>query len=213
LIWLTRKQGRQVKVQVQNVVATGDLNQALDLDSILRVAPEAKYEPEKFPGLVYRLRKPKTATLLFSSGKMVCTGAKSEASARTAITRVADELKAHGIVIAGRPEARIENIVASADLGGIISLEDVAARLARTLYEPEQFPGLVYRMDEPNVVILIFASGKLVIAGAKREAELWLAAEKLKETLDKNGLISYHEPPSRGDPIPSMAAMTSPNFT
>jgi len=74
LIWLTRKQGRQVKVQIQNVVATGDLNQRLDLESILRVAPEAKYEPEKFPGLVYRLRKPKTATLLFTSGKMVCTG-------------------------------------------------------------------------------------------------------------------------------------------
>jgi len=209
LIWLTRKQGTEVKVQIQNVVATGDLNQALELDSILRVVPEAKYEPEKFPGLVYRLRKPKTATLLFSSGKMVCTGAKSEASARTAITRVADELKAHGIVIAGKPEARIENIVASADLGGIISLEDVAARLARTLYEPEQFPGLVYRMNEPNVVILIFASGKLVIAGAKREAELWLAAEKLKETLDKNGLISYDEPVSRGDPIPSIAAVSS----
>jgi len=211
LIWLTRKQGRQVKVQIQNVVATGDLNQRLDLESILRVAPETKYEPEKFPGLVYRLRKPKTATLLFTSGKMVCTGAKSEASARTAIGRVADELKAHGIVIMGKPEARIENIVASADLGGIISLEDVAARLTKTMYEPEQFPGLVYRMDEPNVVILIFASGKLVIAGAKREAELWLAAENLKETLDKNGLISYDEPPRRGDPIPFIAAMTSPS--
>lgn len=211
MIWLTRKQGRQVKVQIQNVVATGDLNQRLDLESILRVAPEAKYEPEKFPGLVYRLRKPKTATLLFTSGKMVCTGAKSEASARTAIRRVADELKAHGIVIMGKPEARIENIVASGDLGGIMSLEDVAARLTKTMYEPEQFPGLVYRMEEPNVVILIFASGKLVIAGAKREAELWLAAEKLKETLDKNELISYDEPPRRGDPIPSIAAMTSPS--
>jgi transcription initiation factor TFIID TATA-box-binding protein len=211
LIWLTRKQGRQVKVQIQNVVATGDLNQRLDLESILRVAPEAKYEPEKFPGLVYRLRKPRTTTLLFTSGKMVCTGAKSEASARTAIRRLADELKAHGIVITGKPEARIENIVASGDLGGVISLEDVAARLTKTMYEPEQFPGLVYRMEEPNVVILIFASGKLVIAGAKREEELWLAAEKLKETLDKNELISYDEPPRRGDPIPSIAAMTSPS--
>jgi hypothetical protein len=135
--------------------------------------------------------------------------AKSEASARTAIRRVADQLKAHGIVIVGKPEAKIENIVASGDLGGIISLEDVAARLTRTLYEPEQFPGLVYRMDEPKVVILIFASGKLVIAGTKREADLWLAAEKLKETLDKNGLISYHEPLSRGDPIAPIAAVSS----
>jgi transcription initiation factor TFIID TATA-box-binding protein len=81
--------------------------------------PEAKYEPEKFPGLVYRLRKPRTATLLFRSGKMVCTGAKSEASARTAIRRVVDELRANGIVIVGKPRVRIENIVASGDLGGI----------------------------------------------------------------------------------------------
>jgi transcription initiation factor TFIID TATA-box-binding protein len=198
---------RQVKVQIQNVVATGDLNQRLDLESILRVAPEAKYEPEKFPGLVYRLRKPKTATLLFSSGKMVCTGAKSEASAGIAIRRVADDLKANGIVIAEKPKVKIENIVASADLGSIISLEDIAARLTRTMYEPELFPGLIYRMDEPNVVILIFASGKLIIAGAKREVEVWVAAEKLKETLDKNGLVSYHEPSSRGDPIPSIAAV------
>jgi len=165
------------------------------LESILRVAPEAKYEPEKFPGLVYRLRKPRTTTLLFTSGKMVCTGAKSEASANTAITRVVDELKAHRIVVMGKATVRIENIVASADLGGTIALEDVAARLARTMYEPEQFPGLVYRMDEPNVVILIFASGKLVIAGAKTEAEVKLAAEKLKDTLDKSRLISYGESP------------------
>jgi len=112
-------------------------------------------------------------------------------------------------VIGEKPKVRIENIVASVDLGGIISLEDVAARLTKTMYEPEQFPGLVYRMGEPNVVILIFASGKLVIAGAKREAELWLAAEKLKETLDKNGLISYDEPPRSGDPIAPIAAVNS----
>ena len=159
--------------------------------------PEAKYEPEKFPGLVYRLRKPRTATLLFRSGKMVCTGAKSEASARTAIRRVVDELRANGIVIVGKPKVRIENIVASGDLGGIMSLEGVASRLTKTMYEPEMFPGLIYRMDEPRVVMLIFASGKLVIAGAKKEAEVRVAAEKLKERLDKNGLVSYREPPSR----------------
>lgn len=192
-----RKLFRKVQIQIQNVVATGDLSQRLDLDLILRMKPEAKYEPEKFPGLVYRLRKPRTATLLFRSGKMVCTGAKSEASARTAIRRVVDELRANGIVIVGKPKVRIENIVASGDLGGIMSLEGVASRLTKTMYEPEMFPGLIYRMDEPRVVMLIFASGKLVIAGAKKEAEVRVAAEKLKERLDKNGLVSYREPPSR----------------
>jgi len=129
--------------------------------------------------------------------QMVCTGAKSEASARTPIRRVVDKLRANGIVIVGKPKVRIENIVASGDLGGIMSLEGVASRLTKTMYEPEMFPGLIYRMDESRVVILIFASGKLVIAGAKKEAEVRLAAEKLKERLDKNGLVSYREPPSR----------------
>lgn len=104
---------------------------------------------------------------------------------------------ANGIVIVGKPKVRIENIVASGDLGSIMSLEGVASRLTKTMYEPEMFPGLIYRMDEPRVVILIFASGKLVIAGAKKEAEVRLAAEKLKDRLDKNGLVSYREPPSR----------------
>jgi len=200
LKYLAKKQRPRVQIQIQNVVATGDLNQRLDLASILRAAPEAKYEPEEFPGLVYRLMKPRTTTLLFSSGKMVCTGGKSEASARNPMTRVADELRAHGIVIMGKPTVRIQNIVASADLGGRIGLEDVAARVTRTMYEPEQFPGLIYRMDEPKVVILIFTSGKLVIAGAKREAEVRLAGEKLRETLNKNRLISYDESPSQKVP-------------
>jgi transcription initiation factor TFIID TATA-box-binding protein len=187
---------QQVDVQIQNVVASGDLSQRLDLESILRVTPGARYKPEQFPGLVYRLRKPRTATLLFSSGKMICTGAKSERSAKAAMTRIVNELRRHGIVIVGKPEVRIENIVASGDLGGTIGLEDVAAHLTRTMYEPEQFPGLIFRMDEPKTVILIFASGKLVITGAKREPEVRLAAEKLRAALDKSALISYDARPS-----------------
>jgi transcription initiation factor TFIID TATA-box-binding protein len=122
---------------------------------------------------------------------MVCTGAKSEAQARKAVTKVVDELKRNGMVILGKPEIQIQNIVSSAGLGGHIDLEKTTYSLKRTMYEPEQFPGLIYRMDDPKVVILIFASGKLVCTGAKKEAEVPRAIAILQKTLEEKELITY----------------------
>ena len=178
-------------INIENVVASATLKQKIDLNSIVRLFPGVEYRPEQFPGLVYRLKKPKTATLIFSSGKMVCTGAKSEAQARKAVTKVVDELKRNGMVILGKPEIQIQNIVSSAGLGGHIDLEKTTYSLKRTMYEPEQFPGLIYRMDDPKVVILIFASGKLVCTGAKKEAEVPRAIAILQKTLEEKELITY----------------------
>ena len=178
-------------INIENVVASATLKQKIDLNSIVRLFPGVEYRPEQFPGLVYRLKKPKTATLIFSSGKMVCTGAKSEAQAKKAVTKVVDELKRNGMVILGKPEIQIQNIVSSAGLGGHIDLEKTTYSLKRTMYEPEQFPGLIYRMDDPKVVILIFASGKLVCTGAKKEAEVPKAIAILQKTLEEKGLITY----------------------
>ena len=182
---------RKAFINIENVVASATLHQNIDLNSIVRVFPGVEYRPEQFPGLVYRLKKPKTATLIFSSGKMVCTGAKSERQARKAVMKVVDELKRNGIVILGKPEIQIQNIVASAGLGGYIDLEKSTYSLKRTMYEPEQFPGLIYRMDDPKVVILLFASGKLVCTGAKKETEVHRAVTKLQETLEEKVLITY----------------------
>jgi transcription initiation factor TFIID TATA-box-binding protein len=178
-------------INIENVVASATVNQNLDLNAIVRIFPGVEYRPEQFPGLVYRLKKPKTATLIFTSGKMVCTGAKSEKQARMAVTKVVNELKNGGIVILSKPEIQIQNIVSSAGLGGRIDLEKTTYSLKRTMYEPEQFPGLIYRMDDPKVVILIFASGKLVCTGAKKEAEVSRAITKLQQTLEEKGLITY----------------------
>jgi len=178
-------------INIQNVVATATLGQDLDLDSIVRAFPGVEYRPERFPGLVYRLKKPKTTTLIFRTGKMVCTGAKSERQARKGVMKVVDELEKNGIVIAGKPTIQTQNIVASVVLGGSIDLEKTTYSLERTMYEPEQFPGLIYRMDEPKVVILIFSSGKLVCTGAKKEEEVDVAVTKLQETLEKKELIRY----------------------
>ena len=105
--------------------------------------------------------------------------------------KVIDELKRSGIVIVGKPELKIQNIVASANLGGMIDLEQAAFTLGKTMYEPEQFPGLIYRMDDPKVVILLFASGKLVCTGAKKEKDVYVAVEKLHRRLEREELIYY----------------------
>jgi len=178
-------------INIENVVASASLEHTIDLDAVTKAFPTAEYRPEQFPGLVFRIKKPKTATLIFHSGKMVCTGAKSETQAKKAVERVVKELKSHGIIIMGKQKTLIQNIVASANLSGRIDLEEATYRLGRTLYEPEQFPGLIYRMDEPKVVILLFASGKLVCTGAKMEDQVYQAVNKLHQRLEDEKIIHY----------------------
>ena len=178
-------------ISIVNVVASATLNQKVDLNAVVKGYPGVEYRPEQFPGLVFRLKRPKTATLIFNSGKMVCTGAKSEKEARGAVMKVVKELKKGGIIIISKPELKIQNIVASASLGGMIDLEKAAYSLGRTMYEPEQFPGAVYRMEEPKVVILLFASGKLVCTGAKKEEDVYVAVDRLHVLLEDKALIFY----------------------
>jgi len=178
-------------IRIENVVGTGTLNQRIDLNAVVKGNPGVEYRPKQFPGLVFRLKRPKTATLIFNSGKMVCTGAKSEKEARRAVMKVVKELKKSGIIIIGKPEIKVVNMVASANLSGRIELEDCASSLGRTMYEPEQFPGLIYRMDEPKVVILLFASGKLVCTGATKEEDVYKAVGKLHKKLEEDELIYY----------------------
>ena len=181
----------EARIEIQNVVATGTMNQKVDLNAVVKGYPGVEYRPEQFPGLVFRLKRPKTATLIFSSGKMVCTGARSGNESRRAIMKVVRELKKGGLIILGKPSFKVVNIVASASLGGKVDLEQVVVRIRQTMYEPEQFPGLIYRMDKPKVVILVFASGNLVITGAKEEQDVYDAVHKLHESLEQQNLIFY----------------------
>jgi len=178
-------------IRIQNVVAAAALNQKVDLNAVVRSYPGVEYRPEQFPGLVFRLKRPKTATLIFNSGKMVCTGAKSEQEARRAVMTVVKELKRGGIIIISKPDFKVVNMVASVSLGGRIDLEQAVSTLGKAMYEPEQFPGLIYRMDEPKVVILIFASGNLVCTGATKEQDVYDAVHKLHERLEEQNLIFY----------------------
>jgi transcription initiation factor TFIID TATA-box-binding protein len=185
---------RKPVIHIQNIVASAALNQRISLTKIVERFPFAEYSPRVFPGLVFRLKKPKTATLIFETGKMVCTGAKSEKEAIQAVNKVTRELKSHGIPLEHKPEIKIQNIVASAELNGEIDLENVVYKLKRVMYEPEQFPGAVFRMDDPKVVFLIFSAGKLVCVGAKREPDVYIAVDKLQKILEEQELIFYSEP-------------------
>jgi transcription initiation factor TFIID TATA-box-binding protein len=171
--------------QIQNVVASANLGVELDLNHLALSMSGAEYDPERFPGLIFRLKNPKTATLLFRSGKLVCTGSKSPEMANHAIETVVVHLKKAGISVTSSPKVEVQNIVASANLGQPLNLNAIAISLGleRVEYEPEQFPGLVYRMSDPKVVILIFGSGKIVCTGARTPHDVEVAVDKLTDEL------------------------------
>ena len=178
-----------MSVEIQNVVAVATLDQKIDLLAIMKAFRNVKYDPERFPGLLFRLNRPKTSTLIFTTGKMVCTGAKSEKQTRSAVRRVVRELRKQGFIISRSPEIDVVNIVGTSDVGGEVDLESMADILDDVLYEPEQFPGLIYRMKYPKVVILLFRSGKIVLTGANREEQVHEAVEKMRGILVENGLL------------------------
>jgi len=192
---------RNPGLKIQNVVATAGFDQTFDLDAIAKAFPEADYRPSVFPGLPLRLKKPKTCVLIFNSGKMVCTGAKSERQARKAILKAAATLRAAGIPVTGKPEIKVQNVVASGALGERVNIEELCRRSSidvKVMYEPEQFPGAIYRMEEPKLVFLIFSSGRIVCVGAKTEEEIHVAVKNLRRTLEEIGLLTgTHKPQSR----------------
>ncbi|TLY06665.1 MAG: TATA box-binding protein [Thaumarchaeota archaeon] len=178
-------------VSIVNVVASASVDQRIDLNAITKNFVDAEYHPDQFPGLVFRIKSPKTATLVFSSGKFVCTGAKSEEQAIKAVRSVVQKLRKGGIKIKKDAVIVIQNMVASVNLGGKVHLERAARSLPRSMYEPEQFPGLIHRMLDPKTVILIFATGKLVCTGAKKESDVYRAVHHLHTMLEEKKLMIY----------------------
>ena len=180
-----------IEVKVENIVASATFAEKLDLDMIAQSLEEAEYEPEQFPGLVYRLKNPKTATLLFRSGKANCTGAKNIEDVRKTINIIAEKLKKLGVDVYKNIDIVVQNMVATAALDGELNLDEVAVAfgLENVEYEPEQFPGLVYRVKEPKVVMLLFGSGKIVCAGGRTTEAVSTAVEDLSEKLNSMGLL------------------------
>ena len=171
------------EIKIVNVVVSTKIGDNIDLEEVAMILENAEYEPEQFPGLVCRLSVPKVALLIFRSGKVNCTGAKSKEEAEIAIKKIIKELKEAGMDVIENPDIKIQNMVATADLGIEPNLDDIALMVEGTEYEPEQFPGLVYRLDDPKVVVLIFGSGKVVITGLKSEEDAKKALKKILDTI------------------------------
>ncbi|KAG8993756.1 TATA-box-binding protein [Tulasnella sp. JGI-2019a] len=160
---------------LQNIVATVNLDCRLDLKTIALHARNAEYNPKRFAAVIMRIRDPKTTALIFASGKMVVTGAKSEDDSRLASRKYARIVQKLGFD-AKFSEFKIQNIVGSCDVKFPIRLEGLAYSHGQfSSYEPELFPGLIYRMMKPKVVLLIFVSGKIVLTGAKVREEIYTA--------------------------------------
>lgn len=178
-------------IGIQNVVASTGIGHELDLEALSTDLPGADFNPDNFPGLVYRTQDPKAASLIFRSGKVVCTGASSVDDVNATLDMVFEELRDLGIPVDRSPEVTVQNIVSSADLGESLNLNALAIGLGLedVEYEPEQFPGLVYRMDEPDVVILAFGSGKVVITGGKQPEDAGAAVENFIDKIGTLGLL------------------------
>jgi len=172
------------KIKIENVVASTDIKKIISLDKLLTILEDSEYEPEQFPGLVYRLDEPKVATLIFRSGKIICVGARSTAAAKEALKKTVRNIKKVGIRInENNIKVKIENIVVAVNLGRDLNLDQLAFQLEDSEYEPEQFPGLVYRIAEPKVAFLLFSSGRVVCAGAKSMDNVKEAVRKLEAKL------------------------------
>ena len=178
---------------IENIVSTANLCCNLNLREIALQAKNAEYNPKRFSAVIMKMREPKTTALIFSSGRMVCLGAKNEELSKKACRKFAKIIKSLNYNIFFK-EFRIENIVGSVDVKFQISLMKLYIHLIKktsskgrklVAYEPEQFPGLIYRMIEPNIVLLIFVSGKIVLTGGKNRDDIYQGFKNIYPLLVK----------------------------
>ena len=184
-MFILQRRGIFITYTVQNIVASANLGREIDLRHLSNVLTGADYDPATFPGLVFRQKNPKTATLIFRSGKIVCTGSKTLEQLTQSVDQVIRCITKAGISVQTSPKIEVQNIVASSDLGHPVNLVSVvfALGMENVEYEPEVFPGLVYRLDDPKVVILLFGSGRLVCTGARKPEDVEKAVERITKEL------------------------------
>ena len=173
------------EIEVVNIVVSASLGHDIPLEKMAATLSNTEYNPEQFPGLVIRIKDPKTSALIFSSGKIVCTGARSMDKVHESIRKIMKSLEKINIKIKEEPQVNIQNIVASGSVGMDLNLNVLAMKLENTEYEPEQFPGLVYKLPEHKATFLLFSNGKIVCTGTKSEQEVNQAVDKLIENLKK----------------------------
>jgi len=177
------KEPKPQDIEVVNIVVSTSLGHDIPLEKMAATLSNTEYNPEQFPGLVIRIKEPKTSALIFSSGNVVCTGARSIAKVEESIQKIIESLKKINIDITITPKINIQNIVASGNIGTDLNLNTLAMKLDNTEYEPEQFPGLVLKLKEAKATFLLFSNGKVVCTGTKSEDMVHEALDKLVQKL------------------------------
>ena len=175
----------QREIKVVNIVVSANLGHPIPLEKMAATLSNTEYNPEQFPGLVIRIKEPKTSALIFSSGKIVCTGARTMPNVHESIRKIMKSLEKINVKIKVEPQVNIQNIVAAGSVGMDLNLNVLAMKLENTEYEPEQFPGLVYKLPDQKATFLLFSNGKVVCTGTKSEEEVNKALDKLIENLKK----------------------------
>ena len=178
-------------ITIENIAAYAQIANGLDIKQIAEKLPEFKYNPDEFSGLTLKLDDPKAAILLLPNGKTVCTGAKKIEDAKTAIKNLVDKIQGAGIKVKKKPKIETQNIVVSTDLKKELELSSISKGLLleNVDYEPKQFPGLIFKMDDIEVLLLLFSSGKIVCTGAKNLKDASNAIEMIKEKLSSLGAL------------------------
>ncbi len=176
---------RKWEIKIQNIVVSSSLEKDIPLIKLAEALPNTEYNPEQFPGLVMRIKEPKTSALIFSSGKIVCTGAKSLAKVRESVKKIIQNIEKIKVKITVDPKIQVQNMVASGSVGMDLNLNYLALNLENTEYEPEQFPGLVYKLPGTRATFLLFSNGKIVCTGTTSEKKLKEAVEKVVKILSK----------------------------
>ncbi|MFH0860123.1 MAG: TATA-box-binding protein [Candidatus Altiarchaeota archaeon] len=178
----------KIKAKVENIVSSITIDRHIDLPKFARTVKGIE-NPSRFPGVIYRVKEPKLAMLIFRTGKVICSGARSKKEIDQAVEKLIKKLREGSIRLKSKPIVEIQNIVASASLGFQVNLDTLAIECMNTEYEPEQFPGLVFRLDKPKTVMLIFRSGKIIITGAKTPGDANKAAERTREMVKSYNAI------------------------
>ena len=177
---------------IENIVSTANFGCALNLRLIALQAKNAEYNPRRFSAVIMKIKEPKTTALIFSSGRIVCLGAKTEEDSRKACKKFGKIIKSLGYPAIFK-EFKIENIVGSIDVKFKISLMKLYFHIINNfnsgvqryiVYEPEVFPGLIYRMIEPKIVLLVFNSGKMVLTGGKNRNDIYDGFKKIYPLLN-----------------------------
>lgn len=175
-------------IKIENVVASTRIAKSLDLNKLAEVIPSSRYNPEEIPALIIHFEKPKTVAMLSSKGKVVFTGLKTMKDADEITENIGKKLNSLGVKVYKRPILKIQNIVASTDIKKNLNFHSIAKSLEKAEYDPKHFPGLVYKTDDPNTVILLFNSGKIVCNGTDSE-KISTAIDRMTNELSSLGVL------------------------